>query len=188
MPPGQADNAAALRHSFMSVGTDRCIGVFSLDSLQCQHWLCGHPAPICHVRWKVDQDLLMVSCSDTSLCVWELSSGRLVSVLSGTKAEETLDNYCMKVYDSKGHTCATSPADDFGITSSMLVLGGSAPVHILNLNIRKILAQLATQSAPVQAHKRFSWIGTRSLDVRGPGARGTSPSCASISLSLSLFF
>ena len=37
----------------------------------------GHPAPITEVRLRLDQDYLLVQCEDTSVSVWEMSTGQL---------------------------------------------------------------------------------------------------------------
>ena len=46
LPPNQADNNVTLRHSFLSIGAGFCVGIFSLDTMTCQHWLYCHKPPI----------------------------------------------------------------------------------------------------------------------------------------------
>ena len=69
---GAIDITSPLRHSFMSIGADHCIGIFSLDTKTCQHWFTGHTADIVEVRWKVEQGYILVACADTSVTVWEV--------------------------------------------------------------------------------------------------------------------
>eukprot|EP00727_Mastigamoeba_balamuthi_P004249 m51a1_g13821 hypothetical protein (1224) ;mRNA; r:431378-436175 len=164
------DSTSSLKHSFLSIGADRCIGIFSLDTFQSQHWLSGHPAPITAIRWKAERDYMLVSCADTSLCVWELSSGRLITQLSGVKAKEAVTNYCFPVYIARRAFDASQPAEDLGITSAMITVGEapcSAPVQVLLLNVRQLSHQLDKTSAPPSTIQRKFACSSKSRPVSG---------------------
>ena len=90
---------------FLSISKDLSVGLFSLQTLHClqmyvnqihavSRFTCkrkysfihsfihsfrfpGHPAPITEVRLRLDQDYLLVQCEDTSVSVWEMSTGQL---------------------------------------------------------------------------------------------------------------
>ena len=73
---GSIDITSPLRRSFMSIGADHCIGIFSFDTKTCQHWFTGHTADIVEVRWKVEQGYILVACADTSVTVWEVKKNK----------------------------------------------------------------------------------------------------------------
>ena len=65
------------RSKFLSISKDLSVGLFSLRTMHCLQMFTGHPAPITDVRLRLDQDYLLVRCEDTSVSVWEMSTGQL---------------------------------------------------------------------------------------------------------------
>ncbi|KAH3732233.1 WD repeat protein 7 [Pelomyxa schiedti] len=177
MPTDQGNRYADMKNSFMSVGQDHSVGIYSLETFQCQHWFYGHPAPIVGIYWNVYQDYLLIACSDGTLSIWEMTSGRLVSRLSGPKADEALRNYSITLLKGFRGNESQTPAEDLGITTCTLNLGlppDSAPLQVIKLDIKKICKQLndAPQTNPALIQRYYRWAQPRNSpyvnDIPGP--------------------
>jgi len=80
------------RHRFFSIGEDRSVALFQLDSApHCLNIFGAHAAPISFVKWRPEQDYLFVACSDGSLNIWEITSGQLESTLYGHSVKDILE-------------------------------------------------------------------------------------------------
>eukprot|EP01105_Mastigella_eilhardi_P024743 TRINITY_DN651_c0_g1_i10.p1 TRINITY_DN651_c0_g1~~TRINITY_DN651_c0_g1_i10.p1 ORF type:complete len:1417 (+),score=268.43 TRINITY_DN651_c0_g1_i10:51-4253(+) len=183
MPPDQGERYSDMNNSFLSVGEDRCVGIFSLDTCQCQRWFYGHPAPITKIHWNVYQDYMLITCSDGSLTIWEMTSGRLVSRLSGPKAVAALSNYCIPILKGYRGNDIAPPAEELGITSCSINLGrtpDNAPLQVLLLNIRRISKLLAETGSPSTLQRKYQWslprVVTCKNEVPGPTVMDTSGS------------
>jgi len=95
----------------------------------------GHTADITSLRWREDQDYLLVECRDGSVFVWEISSGNLEEVLFNEDAEDVLQS-CPNLLDpSFGKFSSDSPL----LQES---LGQTLTVNVMTLNVSHILGKL----------------------------------------------
>ena len=157
------DTTSLYRNSIMSIGADRCVAVFDLDKLECQHWLPGHYSPIVDVRWKVEQGYVMVSCLDSTLFVWELASNTLVCKLSGDPARLVLSNYCLKVFSAREGYQSMPPIDDVGVSAGALRVGepraqGCPILCVVLADTAQLFDALNSNgTSPFMLSRKFAW-------------------------------
>ena len=174
------DTTSLYRNSIMSIGADRCVAVFDLDKLECQHWLPGHYSPIVDVRWKVEQGYVMVSCLDSTLFVWELASNTLVCKLSGDPARMVLSNYCLKVFSAREGYQSMPPIDDVGISAGALRVGepraqGCPILCVVLADTAQLFDALNSHgTSPFMLSRRFAWSDTGS-GLLPPATPGQQP-------------
>ena len=162
------DTTSLYRNSIMSIGADRCVAIFDLDRLECQHWLPGHYSPIVDVRWKVEQGYVMVSCLDSTLFVWELASNTLVCKLSGDPARMVLSNYCLKVFSAREGYQSMPPIDDLGISAGALRVGepraqGTPILCVVLADTAQLFDALNSNgTSPFMLSRKFAWSDTGS--------------------------
>lgn len=71
---------------------DKCVGLYTMDSMRCMHLFGVHPALVSSVKCKREQDYLLVECVDGSVAVWEMGTGDLEGVVYGQVAREISEN------------------------------------------------------------------------------------------------
>ena len=124
------------RSSFLSISKDRSVGFFSLQNMNCKH-IFSHSVPVVSVRLRLDQDYLLVECLDESVCVWELSTGKLESVLYGESASHVLST-CEDSIKQPPKTIQTRSISN----QSLRLSSFDPPFQVLWLNIKLLLQDL----------------------------------------------
>lgn len=70
--------------------------------LSSKHIFGGHSGQICAVRWRFDQDLLIVGCTDGSVSIWDIASGTLEGKAYLTKKQKKTPNQNFLFVSAKG--------------------------------------------------------------------------------------
>ena len=154
--PSRHDPYGTLRCSCVSVGTDNCAAVLSLDTLECQCWLSGHASPIDEVRWTHD-DVLYVRCKGGETYFWDLYTNALLE--RGTAAARVRPCVAdsILVYKSKALDTDGAPAGEGGLrTCAVPVAETRGSVQVLSLDTRALCRLLSTQRAPLSSRRSFS--------------------------------
>ena len=90
--PSQADGLPG-EGCFMSVSSDNSVGLFSFDPPRPKplRMFTGHQTPVTSLSIRADQDYLLVSCKDSTVTVWELSTGEYEGCYPSTYIQEITD-------------------------------------------------------------------------------------------------
>ena len=83
---GSIDGLTCYR--FFAVSEDKCVGLYTMDSMRCRHLFGVHTALVSSLKAKREQDYLLVECVDGSVAVWEMGTGDLDGVVYGQVARE----------------------------------------------------------------------------------------------------
>jgi WD40 repeat protein len=127
---------------FFSIGEDRTVGLFGVDRTpHCVRVFPNHPSAISEVRWRPDEDYLMVQCTDGSLSIWEMESGSLESSVRGYDAEERMK--WSKPLSRGEAGSALKPVSRQSITGVSIPIEDESPVQAVLLNIKYISQELA---------------------------------------------
>ncbi|KJE93029.1 hypothetical protein CAOG_03891 [Capsaspora owczarzaki ATCC 30864] len=89
------DSRAFMQSFVCSVAQDHSVCVYSLSDLRYRHQLGGHIFPITTVQWSVDDDYVVVGCTDGTVYVWQLSTNHLDRVATGQVALDILESCSM---------------------------------------------------------------------------------------------
>lgn len=129
------------RNRFFSIGEDRIVGLFGVDRTpHCVRVFPNHSAPISEVRWRPDEDYLLVQCTDGSVSVWEMESGTQESAVRGPDADTILS--FAKPLSRADPTQALKPVSRQSITGVSIPIDGESPVQAVLLNIKYISQEL----------------------------------------------
>lgn len=129
------------KNRFFSIGEDRIVGLFGVDRTpHCVRVFPNHPAPISEVRWRPDEDYLLVQSTDGSVCVWEMESGTQESAVRGPDADTILS--FAKPLSRADPTQALKPVSRQSITGVSIPIEGESPVQAVLLNIKYISQEL----------------------------------------------
>lgn len=130
------------KNRFFSIGEDRIVGLFGVDRTpHCVRVFPNHPAPISEVRWRPDEDYLLVQCTDGSVSIWEMESGTQESSVRGPDADTMLS--FAKPLSRADPTQALKPMSRQSITGVSIPIDGESPVQAVLLNIKYISQELA---------------------------------------------
>lgn len=100
--PNYSDSTSQWHNKFFSVSDDNTVGLFQSDgSPHCINTYGPHPSKISIVKWRPDQDYLLVYCEDGYLYVWEMMSGKLDSKFRGIDGKDILLNAIHLSHETK---------------------------------------------------------------------------------------
>lgn len=141
-PDAQDVRRFGWKNRFFSIGEDRIVGLFGVDRTpHCVRVFPNHPAPIQEVRWRPDEDYLLVQCNDGTVAVWEMESGTLESTVRGPDADTILSFAKNLSRQEPGQ--ALRPVSRQSITGACIPIEGESPVQAVLLNIKYISQELA---------------------------------------------
>ena len=113
--------------------------MFSLDNYDCRYLFSGHPDLIDTVRWRVDQDYLVIGSIDGSVSVWDLTTGELEQKIHNQEAENILET-CLDLMNANPLEHRYSSKSVYA--HSYYLSRKEAPVQIIQLNIQSLLQDL----------------------------------------------
>lgn len=67
---------ARVQHCICSVASDHSVGLLSLREKKCIMLASRHLFPIQVIKWRPSDDYLVVGCSDGSVYVWQMDTGK----------------------------------------------------------------------------------------------------------------
>ncbi|KHJ49581.1 WD domain, G-beta repeat protein [Trichuris suis] len=88
VPP--SDCSTKVLQSVCSVASDHSVALLNLKDLRLCLLASKHLFPVKSIHWRPADDFILISCTDGSLYVWQMETGHLDRVLTGTLAEEVL--------------------------------------------------------------------------------------------------
>lgn len=65
-----------MQHCVCSVASDHSVGLLSLREKKCIMLASRHLFPIQVIKWRPSDDYLVVGCSDGSVYVWQMDTGK----------------------------------------------------------------------------------------------------------------
>lgn len=136
VPPNECSKS--IQSSICSVASDHSVAILNLIEKRCTLLASRHPLQVKLVKWKPNEDLMLVGCIDGSVYMWRVETGQLLNILIGIQAEEALAS-CDELLLAKEEP--TNPAIDLfkGIKQGNISAIKSAAAKGLN--------QLAAQHA-----------------------------------------
>ena len=63
-----------------SIAEDYSVAILSTSERKCLLVAAVHSAPVCEVAWRLQEDFLLVSCTDGKLYVWQIETGEYLQV------------------------------------------------------------------------------------------------------------
>nr|CAB3267729.1 WD repeat-containing protein 7 [Phallusia mammillata] len=79
-----------VKQAICSVGSDNSVALLSLRDRKCVLLASRHPSPIVGIRWRPEDDFLIISCADSTVFVWQMETGHLDRFESGAVAMDIL--------------------------------------------------------------------------------------------------
>nr|XP_002123988.2 WD repeat-containing protein 7 [Ciona intestinalis] len=79
-----------IKQSICSVGIDHSVALLNLRDRKCILLASRHPSPIVAIRWRPEEDFLIIACSDCSVFVWQMETGHLDRFEQGEVAANIL--------------------------------------------------------------------------------------------------
>ena len=96
-----------IRQSVCSVAQDHSVALLNLRDRKCILMASRHPSPITAIRWRPDDDFLVVSCADSSVFVWQMETGHLDRFEQGTIAADII-KACDEITSTKSNVVEQS--------------------------------------------------------------------------------
>ena len=96
-----------IKQSICSVAQDHSVALLNLRDRKCILMASRHPSPITAIRWRPDDDFLIVSCADSSVFVWQMETGHLDRFEQGTIAANIV-SACDEIASTKTSAVAQS--------------------------------------------------------------------------------
>lgn len=153
--PSRYDPYGMLRRSFVSVGTDNCVAVFSLDTLECQCWLSGHASPIDEIRWT-HNDVLYVRCKGGETYFWDLYTNALLERGTTARVRPCVAD-SIQVYKSKATDTDGTSTEESGLRTCVIPIAETrGSVQVLSLDTRALCQLFSTQRAPLSSRRSFT--------------------------------
>ncbi|KND01153.1 uncharacterized protein SPPG_04244 [Spizellomyces punctatus DAOM BR117] len=88
--PIPSDAGQRLKSSIFSISKDRSIASIDLEDLRCCYRLTGHSHEIDSVHWRTLDEILVVACVDGTAYIWQLKTGHLDRIISGSDVDDIL--------------------------------------------------------------------------------------------------
>ncbi|XP_019868599.1 WD repeat-containing protein 7 isoform X2 [Aethina tumida] len=85
-----------------SVASDHSVTLLSLAERKCVTLASRHLFPVTTIKWRPNDDFMIIGCSDGTVYVWQMETGHLDRVLQGIAAEEVL--YACEENETQGAT------------------------------------------------------------------------------------
>ena len=87
-PPGVSTRVG---HCVCGVASDHSVSLLSLKERRCVMLASRQIFPVSQVKWKPQDDFLLLGCTDGSLYIWQMETGHLDRVVTGMAAQEVLE-------------------------------------------------------------------------------------------------
>ena len=88
IPPARCN--PRIRQSICSVAQDHSVALLNLRDRKCILMASRHPSPITAIRWRPDDDFLIVLCEDSTVFVWQMETGHLDRFEQGSVAADII--------------------------------------------------------------------------------------------------
>ncbi|CAH1117289.1 unnamed protein product [Phaedon cochleariae] len=88
VPPNKC--SARIQKCVCSVASDHSVTLLSLAERKCVCLASRHLFPVTTIKWRPNDDFMIIGCSDGTVYVWQMETGHLDRVLQGIAAEEVL--------------------------------------------------------------------------------------------------
>nr|CAH7717856.1 unnamed protein product [Callosobruchus chinensis] len=88
VPPNNC--SARVQKCICSVASDHSVTLLSLAERKCVCLASRHLFPVTTIKWRPNDDFMIIGCSDGTVYVWQMETGHLDRVLQGIAAEEVL--------------------------------------------------------------------------------------------------
>ncbi|CAH1988564.1 unnamed protein product [Acanthoscelides obtectus] len=88
VPPNNC--SARVQKCVCSVASDHSVTLLSLAERKCVCLASRHLFPVTTIKWRPNDDFMIIGCSDGTVYVWQMETGHLDRVLQGIAAEEVL--------------------------------------------------------------------------------------------------
>nr|CAH7751890.1 unnamed protein product [Callosobruchus chinensis] len=154
---------ARVQKCICSVASDHSVTLLSLAERKCVCLASRHLFPVTTIKWRPNDDFMIIGCSDGTVYVWQMETGHLDRVLQGIAAEEVL-------YACEEHEAANDPESHilfFDVEALIIELlseeydmmspGSLEAAGLISQSEYSRVANL-TQSASPDAHKKIVGI------------------------------
>ncbi|KAJ3277498.1 hypothetical protein HK104_003245 [Borealophlyctis nickersoniae] len=88
--PMSSEIGPKLKSCIVSVAKDHSIAIIDLDDLVCLYRFSGHSHPIRGIHWRTNDEIMVVECINGTAYVWQLKTGHLDRVESGSVVEDII--------------------------------------------------------------------------------------------------
>ncbi|EDV25286.1 uncharacterized protein TRIADDRAFT_37484 [Trichoplax adhaerens] len=82
--------SSRLANCICGISRDHTVSILSLTERKCLLLAGRHTFPINSIRWRLNEDFLVVSCTDGTIYVWQIETGCLDRCIGGAAAAEIL--------------------------------------------------------------------------------------------------
>lgn len=82
-----------VQYCVCSIGSDHSVALLHLKEFKVVLLANRQSSPIVGLRWRINDDFLLIKCADGSLFVWQIETGHLDRVAYGVLAEELFEWY-----------------------------------------------------------------------------------------------
>jgi len=79
-----------VNQSICSVASDHSVALLNLKDRKCILLASRHPSPIVEIRWRPEDDYMILSCADMTVFVWQMETGHLDRFETGAVAADIL--------------------------------------------------------------------------------------------------
>lgn len=82
-----------VQYCVCAIASDHSVSLISLKERKTVLLANRQSYPVVGLRWRINDDFLLIKCSDGSLYIWQIETGNLDRVAYGVLAEELFDWY-----------------------------------------------------------------------------------------------
>jgi hypothetical protein len=82
-----------VQYCICSIASDHSVALISLKERKIVLLANRQSYPVVGLRWRINDDFLLIKCSDGSLYVWQIETGNLDRVAYGVLADELFEWY-----------------------------------------------------------------------------------------------
>lgn len=82
-----------VQYCVCAIASDHSVSLISLKERKTVLLANRQSYPVVGLRWRINDDFLLIKCSDGSLYVWQIETGNLDRIAYGVLAEELFDWY-----------------------------------------------------------------------------------------------
>jgi hypothetical protein len=82
-----------VQYCVCSIASDHSVALISLKERKTVLLANRQSYPVVGLRWRINDDFLLIKCSDGSLYIWQIETGNLDRVAYGVLADELFEWY-----------------------------------------------------------------------------------------------
>lgn len=82
-----------VQYCICSIASDHSVALISLKERKIVLLANRQSYPVVGLRWRINDDFLLIKCSDGSLYIWQIDTGNLDRIAHGVLADELFDWY-----------------------------------------------------------------------------------------------